>query len=98
MTTRDTARTQTATAQPASAQPMTTQPMSLAFEVTVSSVQQLSPTFRRITFGGYALRDFGVQGHTLDLRIKLLIPSLPPDGSQELPDRPKALEAKAPAK
>ena len=82
MTTRDTARAQTATAQPASAQPMTTQPMSLAFEVTVSSVQQLSPTFRRITFGGYALRDFGVRGHTLDLRIKLLIPSLAPDGSQ----------------
>lgn len=52
----------------APAQPVTAQPMSLAFEVTVSSVQQLSPTFRRITFGGYSLRDFGVHGHTLDLR------------------------------
>lgn len=58
-----------------------TQPMSLAFEVTVSAVQQLTPTFRRITFGGYSLRDFGVHGDTLDLRVKLLIPSLAPDGS-----------------
>ncbi|WP_457951076.1 siderophore-interacting protein [Pseudarthrobacter sp. alpha12b] len=56
--------------------------MSLAFEVTVSAVQQLSPTFRRVTFGGYSLRDFGVHGDTLDLRVKLLIPSLAPDGSQ----------------
>ena len=34
--------------------------MTLAFEVTVSSVEELSPNFRRITFGGYCLRDFGV--------------------------------------
>ena len=33
------------------AQPAT-QPMSLSFPVTVSAVQQLSPTFRRITIGG----------------------------------------------
>ncbi|MGN7201536.1 siderophore-interacting protein [Arthrobacter sp. SAFR-044] len=65
-------------------QPTATQPMSLAFEVTVSAVQQLSPTFRRITFGGYSLRDFGVHSETLDLRIKLLIPSKAPDGA-ELP-------------
>ena len=71
-----------APAQPLTAHPLTAQPMSLAFEVTVSSVQQLSPTFRRITFGGYSLRDFGVHGHSLDLRIKLVIPSLAPDGSQ----------------
>ena len=58
-----------------------TQPLSLAFQVTVSSVQELSPTFRRITFGGYALRDFGVHGDTLDLRIKLLVPSLAADGT-----------------
>ncbi|WP_324643459.1 siderophore-interacting protein [Pseudarthrobacter sp. LT1] len=58
-----------------------TQPMSLAFEVAVSAVQQLSPTFRRITFGGYSLRDFGVHGHTLDLRVKLVIPSRAPDGA-----------------
>jgi NADPH-dependent ferric siderophore reductase len=62
--------------------PMNTEPMTLAFEVTVSSVQELSPNFRRITFGGYSLRDFGVHGDTLDLRIKLMIPSLAADGSQ----------------
>ncbi|CCQ48533.1 siderophore-interacting family protein [Pseudarthrobacter siccitolerans] len=58
-----------------------TEPMTLAFEVTVSSVQELSPNFRRITFGGYSLRDFGVHGDTLDLRIKLMIPSLAADGT-----------------
>ena len=61
-----------------------TEPMTLAFEVTVSSVEVLSPNFRRITFGGYCLRDFGVNGDTLDLRIKLMIPSLAEDGT-ELP-------------
>jgi NADPH-dependent ferric siderophore reductase len=61
-----------------------TEPMTLAFEVTVSSVQELGPTFRRITFGGYSLRDFGVHGDTLDLRIKLMIPSLA-DGGVRLP-------------
>jgi NADPH-dependent ferric siderophore reductase len=59
-----------------------TEPMTLAFEVTVSSVQELSPNFRRITFGGYSLRDFGVSGDTLDLRIKLMIPSLDGGGRQ----------------
>jgi len=57
------------------------EPMTLAFEVTVSSVQELTPNFRRITFGGYSLRDFGVHGDTLDLRIKLMIPSLAGDGT-----------------
>ncbi|MGK3958873.1 siderophore-interacting protein [Arthrobacter sp. R4] len=61
-----------------------TEPMTLAFEVTVSSVEELGPNFRRITFGGYCLRDFGVNGDTLDLRIKLMIPSLAEDGT-ELP-------------
>ena len=59
-----------------------TEPMTLAFEVTVSSVQELSPNFRRITFGGYCLRDFGVNGDTRDLRIKLMIPSLAEDGAE----------------
>ena len=63
------------TRQSASTQQRTAQPMSVAFEVAVSAVQELSPTFRRITFGGYPLRDFGVHGHTLDLRVKLVIPS-----------------------
>lgn len=69
------------TRESAAAQHAAAQPMSLAFEVTVSSVRQLSPTFRRVTFGGYSLRDFGVHGDTLDLRIKLLIPSLAADGT-----------------
>lgn len=60
----------------------TTEPMTLAFEVTVSSVQELSPNFRRITFGGYCLRDFGVNGDSLDLRIKLMIPSRAEDGTE----------------
>ncbi|MDP9988539.1 NADPH-dependent ferric siderophore reductase [Arthrobacter oryzae] len=72
---------ETAAAQPIAAQPVSAQPMSLAFEVTVSAVRQLSPTFRRITFGGYSLRDFGVHGETRDLRIKLVIPSLAADGT-----------------
>ncbi len=59
-----------------------TEPMTLAFGVTVSAVQELSPNFRRITFGGYSLRDFGVHGGTLDLRVKLMIPSLAEDGTQ----------------
>ncbi|MCU1553287.1 MAG: NADPH-dependent ferric siderophore reductase [Arthrobacter sp.] len=57
------------------------EPMTRAFEVQVTAIQQLTPTFRRITFGGYSLRDFGVHGDTLDLRIKLMIPSLAEDGS-----------------
>lgn len=65
----------------AAAKAMNTEPMTLAFEVTVTSVQELSPNFRRITFGGYSLRDFGVHGDTLDLRIKLMIPSLAADGT-----------------
>src|SRR4029453_8389063 len=59
-----------------------TEPMTLAFEVTVTAVQEVSPNFRRVTFGGYSLRDFGVSGDTLDLRIKLMIPSLDGDGNQ----------------
>ena len=47
----------------------------------VAAVQQLGPNFRRVTFGGYSLRDFGVHGDTLDLRIKLMIPSLAADGT-----------------
>ena len=61
---------------------LATEPMTLAFDVTVSAVQELSPNFRRVTFGGYSLRDFGVHGDSLDLRIKLMIPSLAPDGGR----------------
>lgn len=57
-----------------------TEPMTLAFDVTVTAVEDIGPNFRRITFGGYCLRGFGVSGNTLDLRIKLMIPSLDADG------------------
>lgn len=56
--------------------------MTLAFDVTVAAVQELSPNFRRVTFGGYSLRGFGVHGETLDLRVKLMIPSLAEDSTQ----------------
>ena len=61
--------------------PPATEPMTLAFEVQVTAVQELGPNFRRVTLGGYSLRNFGVLGNTLDLRIKLMIPSLAPDGT-----------------
>lgn len=69
------------TREAASAKAISTEPMTLAFEVSVSGVRELGPNFRRITFGGYSLRDFGVHGETLDLRVKLMIPSLGADGS-----------------
>jgi NADPH-dependent ferric siderophore reductase len=71
-------------AQPTQAKASAVEPMTLAFDVTVSAVQELSPNFRRITFGGYSLRNFGVAGDTLDLRVKLMIPSLDEAG-QPLP-------------
>jgi NADPH-dependent ferric siderophore reductase len=75
--------TKAAAGEPAAARPQfTTEPMTLAFDVTVSAVQELGPNFRRITLGGYSLRDFGVHGRTMDLRIKLMIPSLAEDGTQ----------------
>lgn len=51
-----------------------TEPMVLAFDVTVAAVQDLGPTFRRITFSGACLAGFGVAGAPLDLRIKIVIP------------------------
>ncbi len=45
-----------------------------AFDVVVSRVERLSANFQRITFGGACLADFGVQGPTLDLRVKVMIP------------------------
>lgn len=46
-----------------------------AFEATVIGIEDLSPVFRRVTFGGEGLRDFGCSGHPRDLRFKLIIPS-----------------------
>jgi len=56
----------------------------LAFDVEVARVQQLSPSFRRITFTGEGLHRFGVAGPTLDLRIKVMIPGLD-DAGRALP-------------
>ncbi|MDQ0677281.1 iron complex transport system ATP-binding protein [Arthrobacter pascens] len=46
-----------------------------AFDAAVQGVRDLTPHFRRITFGGPALETFGVPGPTADLRIKLLLPT-----------------------
>lgn len=54
----------------------------LAFDVEVRSVQRLSDNFQRITFGGECLREFGVQGSTDDLRIKVVIPPQSADGTR----------------
>lgn len=40
----------------------------------VLRIQDLGPTFRRITFGGRGMADFGVAGPALDMRLKLVIP------------------------
>lgn len=40
----------------------------------VLRIQDLGPTFRRITFGGPGMADFGFAGAALDLRLKLIIP------------------------
>lgn len=50
------------------------EPMAIAFAVQVTAVQDLGANFRRITFGGYSLRQFGVHGELLDARIKVIIP------------------------
>ncbi|WP_394940234.1 siderophore-interacting protein [Psychromicrobium sp. YIM B11713] len=49
----------------------------MAFEVEVARVRSLSPHFKRITFYAEQLRQFGAnaEGQTLDLRIKVMIPS-----------------------
>lgn len=46
-----------------------------AFDAAVVEVSDLTPHFRRITFGGPALATFGVPGPTVDLRVKLLLPT-----------------------
>lgn len=46
-----------------------------AFDAAVVEVSDLTPHFRRITFGGPELATFGVPGPTVDLRVKLLLPA-----------------------
>lgn len=43
-------------------------------DATVSRVQDLGPTFRRITFSGDGMADFGFEGPPLDMRLKLVVP------------------------
>lgn len=47
----------------------------LALSATVLHVQDLCPTLRRITLGGPELDHFGVDGPSLDLRFKLVLPA-----------------------
>lgn len=51
-----------------------TQPSISAFEAQVLRIEDISPNFRRITFGGEGLHPFGMPYHPRDQRIKLLIP------------------------
>ncbi|WP_240719948.1 siderophore-interacting protein [Pseudarthrobacter sp. NamB4] len=53
--------------------PVTRHPVRV-FEAVVAEVRDLGPHFRRITFAGPSLQNFGVPGPTLDLRIKMLLP------------------------
>ena len=53
----------------------------MCFDVEVRRVQRLSANFQRITFAGPCLAEFGVQGQTHDLRIKVVVPSVAADGS-----------------
>ncbi len=46
----------------------------LAMAAHVVEVEDLCPTLRRITLGGEDLAHFGVDGPTLDLRLKLVVP------------------------
>lgn len=49
-------------------------PDTVLLEAVVQSVQRLSPTFARITFGGKGFENLGPNGPTLDLRVKLVFP------------------------
>lgn len=43
----------------------------------VQAVEQVSPNFVRITFGGADLDEFGTPGDVFDARIKLIFPPSP---------------------
>lgn len=51
----------------------------------VTSVKELSPTFRRITFSGPELNALAAQGPFYDQRIKIILPNL----SDQLPEIPQ---------
>ncbi|CEA09171.1 Vibriobactin utilization protein ViuB [Arthrobacter saudimassiliensis] len=52
----------------------------MCFDVEVRRVSRIGANFQRITFAGSCLAEFGVQGRTDDLRIKIVLPSRTPDG------------------
>lgn len=54
---------------------------------TVTRIQDLGPTFRRITFSGPGMADFGFPGDARDMRLKLVIPppGTPADERLDLP-------------
>ena len=54
----------------------------MCFDVEVRRIQRLSENFQRITFAGPCLAEFGVQGLTHDLRIKVVVPSVSADGQR----------------
>ncbi|MFJ3957205.1 siderophore-interacting protein [Arthrobacter sp. NPDC090010] len=62
------------------------EPMAIAFPVQVTAVREVGANYRRITFGGYSLRQFGVHGELLDARIKMIIPPRIDGGWAELPE------------
>ncbi len=55
-------------------QTATAEPTMILDQLEVTGVEQISPHFVRIEFGGAALADFGVDGHLYDQRIKLVFP------------------------
>lgn len=58
---------------------------SLVMRTEVSAIQELSPTFLRLTLSGPDLARFGVGGHPLDLRIKIVVPPTTPSPRTDAP-------------
>ncbi|GAA2951671.1 SIP domain-containing protein [Glutamicibacter bergerei] len=83
--------------EPAQLRPGAEHLATLAYQCMVMRTQDLTPAFRRITVGGTDLSHFGTNSHSLDMRIKLL---LPPAGGSALTEeiaalRPEALSSPA---
>jgi iron complex transport system ATP-binding protein len=62
------------------------------FEGEVVRIEDLSPTFRRITLGGPGMADYGFSHHPLDQRFKLIIP---PGGGDPVFDAASFIEENA---
>lgn len=63
-------------------------PTATAFEAEVTAIEDLSPTFRRLTLSGPGMEGFGIDHHPQDLRFKLIIP---PGGGEPVFDLPAFL-------